>query len=81
VERDEPLVVPDALLDDRFAENPMVTGLPRIRFYAGYPLRAADGACLGTVCVIDIRPREADALMLDVLRDIGELAAAELLRR
>ena len=81
LEGDGPLVVPDALLDDRFAENPMVTGAPRIRFYAGHPLRTPEGAALGALCAIDTRPREPDAATLDLLRDLGALAAEELLRR
>ena len=59
----------------------MVTGAPRIRFYAGHPLRTPEGAALGALCAIDTRPREPDAATLDLLRDLGALAAEELLRR
>jgi len=54
---DEMFIVPDTHVDDRFADNPLVTGDPRIRFYAGVPLRSANGLRIGTLCVIDTKPR------------------------
>lgn len=54
---DDLLVIPDLTLDPRTAENPLVTGEPFIRFYAGAPLRNARGLVLGTLCVIDSLPR------------------------
>lgn len=54
---DDVLVVPDAKLDVRFAQNPLVLGQPCIRFYAGMPLRSPSGHVLGTLCIIDRRPR------------------------
>lgn len=53
-----PLIVADALQDERFSDNPLVTGGPRVRFYAGVPLRTRDGFVLGTLCTIDHVARE-----------------------
>ncbi|RZI55891.1 MAG: diguanylate cyclase, partial [Pseudomonas sp.] len=57
LELDDMLVIPDAKLDSRFAQNPLVLGEPFIRFYAGMPLVAPSGHVLGTLCIIDRRPR------------------------
>jgi len=57
VTADEVMVVPDTLADPRFVDNPLVTGPTSVRFYAGAPMRASDGSVLGTVCVLDTRPR------------------------
>jgi PAS domain S-box-containing protein len=70
VSHDAPLVVEDASADERFADNPLVTDQPGIRFYAGFPLRTADGFVLGTLCAIDSRrrtPTQADLEQLELL--------------
>jgi signal transduction histidine kinase len=56
----DPLIIPDALEDDRFKDNPLVISGPKIRFYAGVPLEIAPGLRIGTLCVIDSRPRQLD---------------------
>ncbi|WP_454827998.1 putative bifunctional diguanylate cyclase/phosphodiesterase [Paraburkholderia xenovorans] len=55
---DDIMIIPDARVDARFHDNPLVTGAPFIRFYAGAPLRTASGHALGTLCIIGHRPRE-----------------------
>ena len=80
VEQGADVVVPDTLLDDRFADNPLVTSGPRIRFYAGAPLLTQTGSCLGTLCVVDTRPRELDAAGLAMLHDLRDMAVEQLLR-
>jgi ribonuclease BN (tRNA processing enzyme) len=75
-----PLIVLDALTDVRFADNPLVQGPPRIRFYAGYPLILDNGACVGTICLIDTRPRELADERLTQLGDLAALTAREFQR-
>jgi GAF domain-containing protein len=54
------MVVPDARCDPRFADNPHVTGPPHVRFYAGCPITAPDGAIVGSLCLVDDQPRTLD---------------------
>jgi diguanylate cyclase (GGDEF)-like protein len=75
---EETMVIADALLDPRFADNPLVTGEPFIRFYAGHPVAATDGSRVGTLCVLDRRPRQVAAADLDVLRDLAAWVENEL---
>ncbi|MEO0602679.1 MAG: GAF domain-containing protein, partial [Myxococcota bacterium] len=74
----EPLVVEDAHADPRFADNPLVVGAPGVRFYAGQPLLSPEGLPLGTICVIDQRPRTFGPELREQLTLLGRLAQAEL---
>jgi len=76
--RDEPLIVTDALKDDRFAENPAVVGDPRVRFYAGVPLKAADGSRVGALCIVDHKPRQISPAQVRMLQDVARLVEEEL---
>ena len=75
---DQLFVIPDALLDPRFADNPLVTGAPCIRFYAGQPLKALNGSKMGTLCVIDSKPHQLTQTECDGLRDLAILVENEL---
>jgi diguanylate cyclase (GGDEF)-like protein/PAS domain S-box-containing protein len=76
---DDLLVVPDARLDPRFAANPLVTGPPHVRFYAGMPLRDPSGHVLGTLCILDYLPRSGlSARDRQALRALGAQALQKL---
>ncbi|MBG6182244.1 GAF domain-containing protein [Arthrobacter sp. CAN_A214] len=73
-----PLIVNDAQADERFKNNPLVRGEPHIRFYAGYPLRGPNGWTIGTLCIIDQKPRDFSADDEAALRLLAEAAQCEL---
>ncbi len=72
------MVVPDALLDERFSDNPAVTGYPNVRFYAGAPLTLPSGHSVGTLCVVDSKPRQLDSTSLAILSTLRDLLVLEL---
>ena len=74
--QDAPLVVGDAAADPRFRDNPLVCGGPRIRFYAGVPLRPLDGQPVGTLCIADVQPRAFGAAERDTLTRFARQAEA-----
>jgi GAF domain-containing protein len=71
-------VVPDALADERFRDNPLVVSDPHIRFYAGAPLINEDGYALGTLCVVDRTPRELAPDQKEALQALSRLVLAHL---
>ena len=78
IQEDAVFVVNDARRDRRFADNPLVTDSPHIRFYAGQPVRAPDGQRVGTLCLIDGRPRRLSPEARQGLRDLAALVESEM---
>lgn len=72
------LIVPDMTLDPRFADNPMVVGPPHARFYAGAALKTTDGHSVGTLCVLDTRPRQLAPEQIDSLQALARLVTAQM---
>ena len=75
---DEVFVIPDTLKDDHFADNPLVLEDPHIRFYAGCPIRVANGSRIGTLCIIDQVPRDFCAEDEELLKDLAAMVEQEL---
>lgn len=78
IQQDGPFVIPDAKEDIRFKNNPFVTSGPRIRFYAGVPLKSAKGSSVGTLCVIGYTPKELTPWQVELLVSLGKHASTLL---
>jgi diguanylate cyclase len=74
----QPLIIADAASDPRFADNPLVTAEPHLRFYAGFPLITVSGFALGSLCAISRTPHQLDAGQVDSLRRLAELTVRQL---
>jgi len=71
--QNDTFIVPDAINDERFSDNPLVTGMPFIRFYAGQPVYSKHGFALGTLCLIDGTPRTFSADEINALKDFARM--------
>ena len=78
IQQREPLIVPDATLDLRFAQNPSVTGDPWVRSYLGIPLETPDGYNLGALCAVDTQPRDFSDKDVAILSSFAKLVLNEL---
>lgn len=78
IKNSEPFLVPNALLDGRFANSPLVTGVPHIRSYAGIPLMTPDGYNIGSLCAMDNQPRVFSASEISILSNFAKLVVDEL---
>ena len=74
----EPLIVPDATQDPRFVDNPLVCGEPRIRLYAGFPLQTSESTRIGTLCVIDRKPRQLNDQEIEAMQALTRQVVAFL---
>lgn len=78
IQGSEPMVVADAMLDERFRESPLVVGEPHIRFYAGFPIESPSGERIGALCVFDPEPRPGGEVDLVLLRELALMVQREL---
>ncbi len=78
INEDGLFIIPNAVKDERFFDNPLVTDAPNIRFYAGYPLKLRQGINIGTLCLIDSKPREMDEEDRQLLEDLGAMIEQEI---
>lgn len=78
INQDGLFIVPNATKDERFHDNPLVTEAPNIRFYAGYPLKLRQGINIGTLCLIDSKPKQLDEEDKQLLSDLGAMIEQEI---
>ena len=78
IEQRDIFEIPNAQDDPRFMANPLVVGEPYIRFYAGAPLRTKEGYNLGSLCVIDYKPRQLNALQREALRTLADEVVSQM---
>jgi diguanylate cyclase (GGDEF)-like protein len=78
INQDGLFIVPNASKDERFFDNPLVTSAPKIRFYAGYPLKILGGLNIGTLCLLDEAPREMDEEDQLLFKDLGAIIEQEI---
>jgi len=78
INQDELLIVEDATLDERFKDNPLVTGEPKVRFYAGAPLTLENNIRVGTLCVIDQKPKVLTEKQKSFLKALSRQVVAQL---
>lgn len=78
IEQTSPLAVNDAMQDPRFADNPLVRSEPHIRSYLGVPLTTSDGYNIGSLCAIDVKPRDFSAAEIEILQSFADIVVDEL---
>ncbi|MBS3785875.1 MAG: sensor domain-containing diguanylate cyclase [Gammaproteobacteria bacterium] len=78
INQDGLFIIPNAVEDERFYDNPLVTDGPNIRFYAGYPLKLRQGINLGTLCLIDSKPKHLNEEDEQLLNDLGAMIEQEI---
>lgn len=78
IARREPLIIPDALNDERFYDNPLVVGEPGVRFYAGHPLAGPNGHNIATLCLVDRQPRQLSPSQVQLFRRLAAIAEHEI---
>ena len=78
ISKNAPMVIEDARADARFRDNPLVTGQPNIRFYAGVPVRTSEGHAIGTLCAVDSKPRRLAPEDLQAMQDLADIVSKEV---